>query len=76
MPEFNLDQETAALIVDMLGEAALGLGASTTVVVPAAAVLKLVGRLTANGVTIPDNAALSEIQEQMRERGELPDVEG
>lgn len=76
MSEFSIDQETADLIVEMLGEAAIGLGASASIVVPAAAVVKLAGRLAANGVTIPDNPALTRMQELMRERSDLPDMEG
>jgi hypothetical protein len=74
--EFNVDAETTDLIVELLGGAAVNLGAPATVVVPAVALLKLGGRLAANGVTVPDNADLEALQVEMRTRGELPDLEG
>lgn len=73
--EFMCDPDTTDMIVDLIGNAAADLGTPTSVIVPAAALLKLGGRLAASGVTIPDNADLAALQDELRKRGDLPDLD-
>lgn len=76
MSDFNCDPETTDMLVDLAAAATVSAGlASSGIVVPAAGLLKLIARLSANGVSIPDNDALSALQNEMRERGELPEVD-
>lgn len=73
--EYHVDPDTTDLIVDLVAGAAVDLiGTPAGVVVPASSLLKLAARLSASGVTVPDNAELSALQTEMRKRGELPEV--
>lgn len=72
--EYSCDPQTADMIVELLAGAATSLGTPATVMVPASALIKLGIRLSIGGVSIPDNAALSAVQDEMRTRGELPEI--
>lgn len=76
MSDFICDPETTDMIVDLATGATVSAGlASSGVVVPAAGLIKLIVRLSVNGVSIPDNDALTSTQNKMRDRGELPGLE-
>lgn len=72
MSTFQCDPKTLESIMDLLGSAALSAGASATVTIPAVALGKLAARLSDAGVDIPNNAALTALQEAIRNQAELP----
>lgn len=70
--EFFSDSETQEAILDMAVGIAGSLGVGATITVPAVVVAKLILRMSASGVEIPDNVDLTSLQEELRSLGKLP----
>lgn len=70
--DVQIDSQTLEAITDVLGGVALTVGVPASVTLPAQAVARLAIRLSDAGIEIPDNQALTVLQERLRSQEELP----